>query len=458
MDKFCKYVNSLPEPLQPVEQQQLLIEYYKTRSEQARQQILEHNLRLTAQKAIECANKYNSQKRIFEIHSECNYALTKALDAYNPTLEKSAPFSHFACKLMEFYVLKFIGTEEKYSLKYFMNVDDILESDDSEEFFSEILEKFHDPNTSRIAEDLISAEFVEKVLGMVSNKNKEIVKMRLGIGYPKAYTQIEIAKAFDLSHQRINQILTKEFSKLKLYLIQNYPEINPYITKKYQKTGKLKEYFKDSDEKFKYITFSYYGIRGYLDKSSKELAILFDTTPAYIIEIKNRFLRSLPEDERLLILSEIATKPKPFADISTQVVTDFYGLNGARLHSISELQAKYPQLPADTLSVINLINRTSATLIAEGKYTKEEFAKIKEGRNQRKREQRLEKYGRVYAEYYGLTGNGKKTQAQVAKMFNIQQENVSAQIILYQKYLDSLSESERAEALKSISTQASQME
>jgi DNA-directed RNA polymerase specialized sigma subunit len=73
---FYNYKNSLPKPLDAKEQEILLYTYSKTKDENIREKIIEHNLRLCANFALEYATKYNQIKEVEDINSECIIAMT----------------------------------------------------------------------------------------------------------------------------------------------------------------------------------------------------------------------------------------------------------------------------------------------------------------------------------------------------------------------------------------------
>ena len=84
MENFVKYVSKLPKPLSYVKQRKLLTEYYKTKSESARQIIISHSLRLCAKKAMDFCYKKEILDDVSDVYSECVIALSQSLEKYNP--------------------------------------------------------------------------------------------------------------------------------------------------------------------------------------------------------------------------------------------------------------------------------------------------------------------------------------------------------------------------------------
>lgn len=70
------------------------------------------------------------------------------------------------------------------------------------------------PVDSLIAEVSIP-ESVERALRMLDEREREIVKMRFGIGYQGTFTLNEIGKRFGLTRERIRQIERKALSTIR---------------------------------------------------------------------------------------------------------------------------------------------------------------------------------------------------------------------------------------------------
>jgi RNA polymerase primary sigma factor len=69
------------------------------------------------------------------------------------------------------------------------------------------------PNDSLISQDLTAQ--VEKALAMLSQKEKEILRLRFGIGEEGEHTLEEVGRRFDVTRERIRQIEAKALRKLR---------------------------------------------------------------------------------------------------------------------------------------------------------------------------------------------------------------------------------------------------
>ena len=69
------------------------------------------------------------------------------------------------------------------------------------------------PNDSLISQDLTAQ--VEKALGTLSQKEKDILRLRFGIGEEGEHTLEEVGKRFAVTRERIRQIEAKALRKLR---------------------------------------------------------------------------------------------------------------------------------------------------------------------------------------------------------------------------------------------------
>ena len=81
-----------------------------------------------------------------------------------------------------------------------------------------LMEVFKDQN-SLPADSLISAslvpESVNKALTILDSRDREVIKMRFGIGYETNYTLEEIGRRFNLTKERVRQIERQALKKIK---------------------------------------------------------------------------------------------------------------------------------------------------------------------------------------------------------------------------------------------------
>ena len=112
--------------------------------------------------------------------------------------------------------------------------------------------------------------FVEDITNLINNakwseQRRNIVKMYLGVEFPKAYSKTEIANQLNVSRQRISQLLDDSLPLVQNYIAKNYPLSFPDA----KPLKALK--FEGVEERNLYIFESYYGLNGRAQKKFEQI-------------------------------------------------------------------------------------------------------------------------------------------------------------------------------------------
>ena len=434
MDYFEQYAKSLPQPLDPEEQRQLLIKYYETKDEDARTTLLEHNLRLCVMVAREACYKYNCPDLVDQTFSVCYEELANSLDKYNPYNADQAKFSYYATTNMKLVLLRTFANENQ--IKYHL-IDTVFLKDDEEE---SIFQFFYDESESHIAEDSASSAFVEDItshLNTLSSKRKQVMQMYLGIGYPCRFTQAEIAQELGVSRQNISLIVNDTLADLQKYITKNYTLSMPDLS---NNSSQKSLTFANVDERDKYIFESYYGLNGKKPKNINQLSSEVHLGIPQIKKIAYGYKESLSKTEQ-----NGAVRQRVDIDSYSQypieaIFNDYYGLNGSKIHESSEIKLKYG-LSQNVFS--NILSITKAQLISEGKYTQEQINELKQSREDRKNKLSLNKHADAYFSHYGLHGYTQKSRLQLSAEYNVALSTIDLWLRQYKQHLASLSPAER---------------
>lgn len=90
----------------------------------------------------------------------------------------------------------------------------IGEGDDAS--FGEFIEDGHtDENPSRLANNLFLREKIENLLKTLTYREREIIRLRYGLGDGYTYTLEEVGRIFKVTRERVRQIEAKAFRKLQ---------------------------------------------------------------------------------------------------------------------------------------------------------------------------------------------------------------------------------------------------
>ena len=87
--------------------------------------------------------------------------------------------------------------------------------DEDEAQLNELIEDKNAEDPFLVMELLHLREGIERVLNDLSERERTVVKMRFGLGYPKEYTLEEIGNLLGLTRERIRQIEQAALRKMR---------------------------------------------------------------------------------------------------------------------------------------------------------------------------------------------------------------------------------------------------
>lgn len=106
------------------------------------------------------------------------------------------------------------------NLKTVVSMDNTL-SDGTDTSVSETIENVDSLNPEESLMDESLSIDMERVLNKLSSREREILKMLMGIGYKAPYDLDEIAEIFSLTRERIRQIKEDALGKMKRLIVEN---------------------------------------------------------------------------------------------------------------------------------------------------------------------------------------------------------------------------------------------
>ena len=431
MDYFKQFLNSLPQPLDPEEQEQLLVKYFETKDEETREKLLVHNLKLCAKCAIDYCRKFNKFDMEDQIFSVCYEELDRSLDKFDPAKETS--FAHYAINNMNLKLIRYSQNEEYYLSQIVLKIPKPDKKDDEE------IDVFYFLDDGNSLQDEVQAEiFKEDIIKFIdsskgSNQKKEMIKMYLGLGHFRRYSKAEIAAHFNCSRASAGVTVSNYLTLLQQYIANKYGSVFPDYAEKLRK--KIKK-FNSIEERNQYILNAYYN--GDCSKSINEIAKELGVSKGCVNEVIRT--RKVSQEESA---SHHITKYRKSAYIEQfeGIFNDHYGLNNAKLLSRTEIIEKY-NLSLSSNLYYECLKRAEAVMIKKGKYTVQEIEKIKLEHNEKIRQARIEHCKAVYEALQGEGGAERKTAVQLARENKVAVCTIYAQFNFYKKHLESLNKSE----------------
>ena len=205
--------NAFPDPLTK-EEENKQIELLLQNDANARNTLIEHNLRLVSH----IAKKYNSKYENDDLISIGIIGLIKGIDSYSK--EKGTKITTYAAKCIENEILMHFRNEKKNMNNISLNEKIGFDKEGNE---IELIDIIKTPNTDYI-EKINLKENLKKLLkyiNILTEREKLIIFKRYGIFNHDELTQKEIAKELNISRSYVSRIEKRAITKLLREFIKN---------------------------------------------------------------------------------------------------------------------------------------------------------------------------------------------------------------------------------------------
>ena len=191
--------------------------FYLEKKEQgdknARDLLIEKNLRLVAH----IAKKYNNNKDLQEdLISIGTIGLIKAIDSYS--LDKKTKLATYASKCIENEILMHLRKNKKLNLEVSLNEVIGVDRDGSEIVLEELIDNKEKPIIDQIYQKDNIDTFLN-IFHILTPKEHDILSKRYGLNNYDKMTQNEIAREYHISRSYVSRIEKKALIKLlKCYI------------------------------------------------------------------------------------------------------------------------------------------------------------------------------------------------------------------------------------------------
>lgn len=191
--------------------------FYLEKKEQgdknARDLLIEKNLRLVAH----IAKKYNNNKDLQEdLISIGTIGLIKAIDSYS--LDKKTKLATYASKCIENEILMHLRKNKKLNLEVSLNEVIGVDRDGSEIVLEELIDNKEKPIIDQIYQKDNIDTFLN-IFNILTPKEQDILSKRYGLNNYDKMTQNEIAREYHISRSYVSRIEKKALIKLlKCYI------------------------------------------------------------------------------------------------------------------------------------------------------------------------------------------------------------------------------------------------
>ena len=203
---------SFPRPLKPAEEQEYLERWINSGDIDARNKLIEHNLRLVAHIMKKYYTQNADQDDLISIGT---IGLIKGVSTYRP--DKGVRLATYASRCIENEILMFFRASRKSSSD--LSLSDTIETDGDGNNLSlmDILCTDDD-----MLDDLSARESYTQLRSCVQTaltpREAEIITLRYGLSGAQPLPQREVAQKFGISRSYVSRIEKKALEKLKIAL------------------------------------------------------------------------------------------------------------------------------------------------------------------------------------------------------------------------------------------------
>ena len=209
---------TFPDPLTKSEEEELLIKIANN-DKNARNKLIEHNLRLVAH----IVKKYDNGKiDTDDLISIGTIGLIKGIDTFSN--KNGAKLTTYAARCVENEILMYFRGDKKNSKNISLNESIGYDKDGNEISFLDIL-KTPDPNYVEDIDLKDKIKLLYKYINILNDREKEIIIKRYGLFNTKELTQKEIAKEFNISRSYVSRIEKRALTKILREFIRNEKEL-----------------------------------------------------------------------------------------------------------------------------------------------------------------------------------------------------------------------------------------
>ena len=210
-EKLIAYIcgkEALPEALDNEEEQQL-IDRLKNKDESAKNELIEHNLRLVVYIAKKFENVGTDLEDLISVGA---IGLIKAVQSFDT--DKNIKLATYASRCIENEILMHVRKKTKQNLE--VSIDEPLnyDKDGNELLLSDVLES-EDEGMAKELEKTSEKKILWDAIRKLNAREQRIMELRFGLSGEEENTQKEVADLMGISQSYISRIEKKILNRLK---------------------------------------------------------------------------------------------------------------------------------------------------------------------------------------------------------------------------------------------------
>ena len=200
---------TLPPPLEPKEEEELIKKLTEEDNLQTRQILVERNLRLV----VYIAKKFeNTGIGIEDLISIGTIGLMKGVNTFNS--DKNIKLATYASRCIDNEILMYLRKNKKRNADVSLEESLSFDAEGNELHLEDVLGTDKDLVTKGLDEELNKNMMLEEI-EKLRPRDKEIIELRYGLNQKKEMTQKDVATLLGISQSYISRIEKKVIKKLK---------------------------------------------------------------------------------------------------------------------------------------------------------------------------------------------------------------------------------------------------
>ena len=209
--------NIFPEPLS-YEEEEKLVEFSRLGDRNARNKLIEHNLRLVAHivKKYDSKNEFND-----DLISIGTIGLIKGVDSYSK--KHNTRLTTYAARCIENEILMFYRNNKKHNKNISINEPVGFDKEGNEITILDIL-KAPKPDYIGDMHTQNNIKLLKEYFKVLNKREQEIIIKRYGLNNEDEVTQKEIAKKLGISRSYVSRIEKRALTKMLREFIKNNKE------------------------------------------------------------------------------------------------------------------------------------------------------------------------------------------------------------------------------------------
>ena len=209
------YSNNLfPDPLSNQEKEECILKM-KNGDKEARNKLIEHNLRLVAHIVKKFEHDVNIQDDLISIGT---IGLIKGIDTYSNN--KNVKLTTYCARCIQNEILMYYRSNNKYNKNISINDSIGYDKDGNEITIVDIL-KSDKPDFALDLYQKENVKLLSEYVKVLNKREKEIITYRYGLNNNDELTQKEIAKKLHISRSYVSRIEKRALTKMLREFIRN---------------------------------------------------------------------------------------------------------------------------------------------------------------------------------------------------------------------------------------------